>query len=223
MIARIQATNCGAGALVAKYDSSRCVCAFTSPGSTRRRRDRVCVQLWRSALRHGRAPDPRSPSHRVPAARRPEQSTPRSGSTWNDAELLAGTVARRALLQLLGTVVSPSSRAVASSSMRGIRAAKDRCAKSLVMHVAALRLEAGIPDVADDLDCPCSSAGGANDVFLDHHAAHVVGAVGQAQLSDLPPCRPTTPAGCRSCRARCGLGRACAGSRRRSLRCRQVP
>ena len=55
------------------------------------------------------------------------------------------------------------------------------------MHVAALRREAGVLDVADDLDFvhAVARAGGANDVLLDHHAAHVVGAVRQAQLSDL--------------------------------------
>ena len=52
------------------------------------------------------------------------------------------------------------------------------------MHVAALRGEAGVLDVDDDLDFvhAVAGAGGADDVFFDHHAAHVVGAVGEAQL-----------------------------------------
>ena len=59
------------------------------------------------------------------------------------------------------------------------------------MHVAALRHESRIFDVADDLElvhavaCP----GGAHDVLFDHHAAHIVGAVRKAQLPDLPALR----------------------------------
>ena len=51
--------------------------------------------------------------------------------------------------------------------------------------------EAGVLDVADDLDFvhAVAGAGGADDVLLDHHAAHVVGAVGEAQLPDLAALR----------------------------------
>ena len=51
--------------------------------------------------------------------------------------------------------------------------------------------EAGVLDVADDLDFvhAVARAGGAHDVLLDHHAAHVVGAVGEAQLPDLAALR----------------------------------
>ena len=59
------------------------------------------------------------------------------------------------------------------------------------MHVPPLRRESGVLDVADDLGFvhAVARAGGPHDVFLDHHAAHVVGAVGQAQLPDLAALR----------------------------------
>ena len=51
--------------------------------------------------------------------------------------------------------------------------------------------ESGILDVDDDLELvhAVGRAGRADDVLLDHHAAHVVGAVGEAELSDLPALR----------------------------------
>ena len=69
--------------------------------------------------------------------------------------------------------------------------AEDRVAQHVVVHVAALGGEAGVLDVADDLDFvhAVAGAGGADDVLLDHHAAHVVGAEGQAQLPDLAALR----------------------------------
>ena len=69
--------------------------------------------------------------------------------------------------------------------------AEDRIAQHLVVHVAALGDEAGVLDVADDLDLvhAVARAGGAHDVLLDHDAAHVVGAVGEAQLPDLAALR----------------------------------
>ena len=74
---------------------------------------------------------------------------------------------------------------------RHLALAEDRIAEHLVVHVAALRREPGILDVADDLDFvhAVAGAGRADDVLLDHHAAHVVGAVGQAQLPDLAALR----------------------------------
>jgi hypothetical protein len=33
-----------------------------------------------------------------------------------------------------------------------------------------------------------AGAGRADDVLFDHHAAHVVGAVGETELPTLPPC-----------------------------------
>ena len=65
--------------------------------------------------------------------------------------------------------------------------AEDRIAQDLVVHVAPLRGEAGVLDVADDLDLvhAVARAGGAHDVLLDHHAAHVVGAEGETELPDL--------------------------------------
>src|SRR4029453_843577 len=63
--------------------------------------------------------------------------------------------------------------------------------ENLVVHVATLGNEAGVLDVADDLDLvhAIAGTGGADDVFFDHHAAHVVRAIGQAQLTDLPALR----------------------------------
>ena len=51
--------------------------------------------------------------------------------------------------------------------------------------------EAGVLDVADDLDLvhAVARAGRADDVLFDHHAAHVVGAVGEAELPDLAALR----------------------------------
>src|SRR5207244_13459601 len=52
--------------------------------------------------------------------------------------------------------------------------AEDRIAEDLVVHVAPLRDEAGVLDVAHDLDLvhAVARAGRADDVLLDHHAAH---------------------------------------------------
>ena len=49
----------------------------------------------------------------------------------------------------------------------------------------------GVLDVADDLDLVHAVArpGRPHDVLFDHHAAHVVGAEGQAQLADLAALR----------------------------------
>src|SRR5688500_1998917 len=54
--------------------------------------------------------------------------------------------------------------------------AENRVSEDLVMHVSPLRGEAGVLDVADDLDLVHAIArtGRAHDVLLDHHAAHVV-------------------------------------------------
>ena len=51
--------------------------------------------------------------------------------------------------------------------------------------------EAGVLDVAHDLELVHAvlGAGGADDVLFDHHAAHVVGAVRQAELPDLAALR----------------------------------
>ena len=55
------------------------------------------------------------------------------------------------------------------------------------MHVAAFGDEPGVLDVAHDLDFvhAVAGAGGADHVLLDHHAAHVVGTVREAELTDL--------------------------------------
>ena len=65
--------------------------------------------------------------------------------------------------------------------------AEDRIAEKLVVHVAALGDEAGILDVAHDLDLvhAVRRARRPDDVLFDHDAAHVVGAVREAQLPDL--------------------------------------
>ena len=54
-----------------------------------------------------------------------------------------------------------------------------------------LRREAGVLDITDDFDLvhAVAGAGRADDVLLDHDAAHVVGAEGEAELSDLPALR----------------------------------
>ena len=59
---------------------------------------------------------------------------------------------------------------------------EDRIAEDLVVHIAAPGDESGIFDIADDFHFvhAITRAGGADDVLLDHHAAHVVGAVSQA-------------------------------------------
>ena len=69
--------------------------------------------------------------------------------------------------------------------------AEDRIAEDLVVHVPPLGDEAGVLDVADDLDLvhAVARAGGADDVLLDHHAAHVVRAEGEAELADLAALR----------------------------------
>ena len=74
---------------------------------------------------------------------------------------------------------------------RHVPLAEDRIAEQLVVHVAAFGGEPGILDVADDLDFvhAVGGAGRPHDVLFDHHAAHVVGAVGQTQLTDFAALR----------------------------------
>src|SRR5437667_217683 len=69
--------------------------------------------------------------------------------------------------------------------------AEDRIAEDLVVHVAPLRDEAGVLDVAHDLDLvhAIARAGRTDDVLLDHHAAHVVGAEREAELPHFPSLR----------------------------------
>src|SRR4249919_2922542 len=66
-----------------------------------------------------------------------------------------------------------------------------RIAKDLVVHVPSLRRKAGVLDVAHDLNLvhAVARAGCTHDVLLDHDAAHVVGAVGEAQLTDFAALR----------------------------------
>src|SRR4030095_13963264 len=54
--------------------------------------------------------------------------------------------------------------------------AKDWIAEDLVVHVPSLRDEAGILDIANDLDFvhAVRGTGSADDVLFDHDAAHVV-------------------------------------------------
>jgi hypothetical protein len=75
--------------------------------------------------------------------------------------------------------------------MRGTARSRNGIAQNLVVHVAALRNETRVLDIAHDLDFvhavarPCR----ADDVLFDHHAAHVVGAVREAELPHLPTLR----------------------------------
>ena len=110
----------------------------------------------------------------------------------DDAELLAGAAARRIVRSSSGTLrVAVVARGRQLQHPRHLALAEDRIAEDLVVHVAALGREPGVLDVADDLDFvhAVARAGGADDVLLDHHAAHVVGAVGEAELPDLPALR----------------------------------
>src|SRR5450759_1169753 len=65
---------------------------------------------------------------------------------------------------------------------RHVALAEDRIAEYFVVHVAPLGGKPGVLDVAHDLDFvhAVAGAGRADDVFLDHHAAHVVRAVREA-------------------------------------------
>src|SRR5437660_1636080 len=78
-----------------------------------------------------------------------------------------------------------------ASSRCDVAVAEDRITEDFVVHVPPLRDEAGVLDVAHDLDFvhAVARAGGADDILLDHHTAHVVGAVREAQLSHLAALR----------------------------------
>ena len=108
-----------------------------------------------------------------------------------------GTYCRASLPALLRAGYDFTSAAFARRSVgtRGREAqhaghgalAENRIAEHVVVHVAPLRHKAGILDVAHDLDLvhAVRRAGRADDVLFDHHAAHVVGAVCEAELADL--------------------------------------
>src|SRR5712692_4933527 len=106
--------------------------------------------------------------------------------------LLSGPAPRRIHAELLRR------RLVAGEPRRGelehpwhLALAKDGIAENLVAHVPALRREAGVLDVADDFGFvhAIARAGGADNVLLDHDAAHVVRAERETELADLAALR----------------------------------
>src|SRR5438445_835756 len=101
---------------------------------------------------------------------------------------LAGAAPRGIETQLLGHArVAIFARGRELEHPRHVALAEDWLAEDVVMHVAAPGGKAGVLDVAHDLDFvhAVARAGGADDILLDHHAAHVVRAVREAQLADL--------------------------------------
>ena len=147
-------------------------------------------------------------------------------ATARGAAVLPCAASRRVVLQLLGhRGVAVGARGRQREHARHVALAEDRIAEDLVVHVAALRDEAGVLDVGDDLDLvhAVAGAGGADDVLLDHHAAHVVGAEGQAELPDLAALRdPRRLQVVEVVEHDARRARACAGSRRRSPRSRRA-
>src|SRR5258708_4514787 len=111
---------------------------------------------------------------------------------WLAARSLFGGAARRVLVQLARPArVAVGARGGERQLARHVLLAEERVAEDVVVHVAALGDEARVLDVADDLDFvhAVAGAGGADDVLLDHHAAHVIRAVRQAELTDLAALR----------------------------------
>ena len=155
------------------------------------------------ARRRRCARDRPRPSHPESAARKSAESTKRdSESMWssrprrsggrrrNDAQLLAGAAAGLVVRKFVGHGGIAVRSAVDSSSMRGSRA-RGRSDRPGSRSACCARGVAGVLDVADDLDLvhAVAGAGGRDDIFLDHHAAHVVGAVGETELTDLAALR----------------------------------
>src|ERR1700687_3761043 len=89
------------------------------------------------------------------------------------------------------TVVAVLARGRQLQHSRNLALPEDRIAEDLVVHVAPFGGEPGVLDVPDDLDFvhAVTGTGGAHHVFLDHHAAHVVRAAGEAQLTDFSALR----------------------------------
>src|SRR5262245_62133261 len=105
---------------------------------------------------------------------------------------LSGAAPSRILVEFLWNArvpVRPRSRKAQHPGH--VAPAEEGIAQHYVVHVSPLRNETSVLDVSHDLDLvhAISGAGSTDDVFLDHHAAHVVGAVRKTQLADLPPLR----------------------------------
>src|SRR5215471_10335212 len=105
---------------------------------------------------------------------------------------LARPTARGIEAQLLGDVrVASFPRAGQLEHAGHVALVADRITEDLVMHAAPFGPEAGVLDVADNLELvhAVAGAGRADDVFFDHHAAHVVRAIGEAELPHLSALR----------------------------------
>src|SRR5438067_224608 len=100
------------------------------------------------------------------------------------------SIARSTDARISGDLGSGRCRRAAMTA-RNLALAEDRIPQNLVVHVATLGDESRVLDVADDLRFvhAVAGAGGTDDVFLDHDAAHVVGAVSKAQLTHLAALR----------------------------------
>src|SRR3954469_24971474 len=181
------------------HDNSRCVCALTRPG-------RIAT-LPRSCTG---PPSPRPTSEirsrstvttppsiggrligSTHAARYRTIRRVRSGSLGDPQLLLRGT-ARGVVDQFgrtAGIAIRPRRRE--RKLPRDGLLAEVRIAKDVVVHVAPLGDEAGVLDVVPDRGFvrAVPRAGGADFFLFDHDAAHVVGAVSETELSDLPALR----------------------------------
>src|SRR5262249_28017353 len=106
--------------------------------------------------------------------------------------LFARPTARGIEAQLLGDVpVAGFSRGSQLEHAGHVALVADRIAEDVVVHAAPFGPEAGVLDVANDLELvhAVARAGSADDVFFDHHAAHVVGAISEAELPHLSALR----------------------------------
>src|SRR5258706_16355917 len=95
------------------------------------------------------------------AARRWGATMPRgTGSMGNDAQLFAAVAARRIVHQLVGNVgVALPAGARQLEDPRDLALAEHRTAEDFGVHVSALREEAGVLDIADDLHLVHAVAG----------------------------------------------------------------
>src|SRR6185369_13050426 len=187
---------------------SRCVWAFTSPGSTTARPSATSASLFPGATETIRPSSsvttpPSSGASDIGRIQSAEKlvkgsraghsgSKPENGQSLPQSQLLAVAASRLVVPQFVGHgPVRVSARRRQRQHAWHVAFAENRLPEDLVMHVPTLGNEPGILDVDDDLELvhAVRSACGAHDVLFDHHAAHVVGAVGEAQLANLPALR----------------------------------
>src|SRR5688572_27326772 len=168
-----------------RYESSRCVCALTSAGRMATLPSGATSVGTRSPTAVIRPPSSVTKPLRIGGAEiGSTHAAVKVVTLLRQAQRSCGSTSRRIVLQLFRhRRITLCARRGQRHHARHLAFAVDRVAENLVVHVAALRGEPGILDVLDDLDLvhAVARSRGTDDVLLDHHAAHVVGAKRQTE------------------------------------------